>query len=340
MKFLDEAKIYLKAGDGGNGSVSFRREKYVEFGGPDGGDGANGADIVFEVDHDLNTLIDFRYQQHFKAERGQHGEGRNKAGRSGKTMVIPVPPGTQILADDKHTLLADLTETGQRVTLARGGRGGRGNTRFKSSTNQAPREAESGTEGEELWVWLRLKLIADAGLVGLPNAGKSTFLASASRARPKVADYPFTTVHPHLGVVHRDGEQLVLADVPGLIEGAHEGRGMGDRFLGHVERCAVLVHLVDCTQDDVGEAYRQVRAELDAEGPPLAGIPELVALSKVDSLPEELVAEQAAALKDACGQAVHRVSAVSGDDLDALLGAVWDAVEAARPAPERTEWRP
>jgi GTP-binding protein len=340
MKFLDEAKIYLKAGDGGNGCVSFRREKYVEFGGPDGGDGGDGADVVFEVDHDLNTLIDFRYQQHFKAPRGQNGEGRNKAGRAGKTMVVQVPPGTQVLANDKETLLADLTEPGQRVTMAHGGTGGRGNNRFKSSTNQAPRHAEPGGEGEELWVWLRLKLIADAGLVGLPNAGKSTFLATASRARPKVADYPFTTVHPHLGVIYRDGEQLVLADVPGLIEGAHEGRGMGDRFLGHVERCAVLLHLVDCTQDDVVDAYKQVRRELDAEGPPLADIPELVALSKIDSLPEELVAEQAQALEAACSGPVYRVSAVSGTGMDALLAVVWDTVEAARPDPERAAWRP
>jgi len=339
MKFLDEAKIYLKAGDGGNGSVSFRREKYVEYGGPDGGDGGDGADIVFEVDHDLNTLIDFRYQQHFKATRGQHGEGRNKAGRAGRTLVVPVPPGTQVLANDKDTLLADLTEPGQRVTIARGGRGGRGNNRFKSSTNQAPRHAEPGGEGEELWVWLRLKLIADAGLVGLPNAGKSTFLSTASRARPKVADYPFTTVHPHLGVVHRDNEQLVLADVPGLIEGAHEGRGMGDRFLGHVERCAVLVHLVDSTQDDVVGAYQQVRRELDAEGPPLSTIAELVALSKIDSLPEGLVEEQAGALEAACSGPVYRVSPVSGDGMDTLLTAVWHSVEANRPQAEHTEWR-
>jgi len=329
MKFLDEAKIYLKAGDGGDGSVSFWREKFVEFGGPDGGDGGHGGDVVFAVDPDLNTLIDFRYQQHFKAQRGTHGMGNNRTGASGKPTVIHVPPGTQVLADDKATVLADLTQREQRVTLARGGHGGRGNVQFKSSTNQAPRQAEQGTTGEERWVWLRLKLIADAGLVGLPNAGKSTFLSATSRARPKVADYPFTTVRPHLGVLYRDGEQLVLADVPGVIEGAAEGRGMGDRFLGHVERCAVLVHLVDGTEDDPAAAYRQVRAELDAEGPPLSAIPEIVAVSKADSLPDELVAEQARAVEAAAGRPVHRVSAISGPGMDGLLTELWDRVDAA-----------
>jgi GTP-binding protein len=330
MKFLDEAKIYLKSGDGGAGCLSFRREKYVEFGGPDGGDGGRGGDIVFEAVADLNTLIDFRYRQHFKAGRGVHGQGRNKTGATGKSVVIKVPAGTQILDEDKETLIADLTEAGQRVVLARGGDGGFGNAHYKSATNRAPRRADPGWPGEERWVWLRLKLIADAGLVGLPNAGKSTFLAAVSRARPKVADYPFTTLHPQLGVVSVDDEEFVLADIPGLIEGAHQGAGLGDRFLGHIERCRVLLHLVDGTQDDVAAAYRGVRAELEAYGHGLAGKPELVALNKVDALDAEEAATAARRLAEAVGRDVARVSGVSGAGVSEGLRALLDQVRAAR----------
>lgn len=262
MKFLDEAKIFIKSGDGGPGCISFRREKYIEYGGPDGGDGGKGGDVVVEAVDNLNTLIDYRYQQHFKAERGHHGMGANRSGRNGKDIILKVPIGTQIFHDDKETLLADLTEGGQRIVLLKGGIGGRGNTHFKTSTNQAPRRADTGMPGEELWIWLRLKLIADAGLIGLPNAGKSTFLAATSRAKPKIADYPFTTLHPNLGVVYIDQKEFVLADIPGLIEGAHEGHGLGTRFLGHVERCSVLIHLIDGTQEDPLKAYQTIRDEL------------------------------------------------------------------------------
>jgi len=274
MKFLDEAKVYIRSGDGGAGAVSFRREKFIEFGGPDGGDGGRGGDVWAECVDGLNTLIDYRYQQHFKARTGTHGMGRNMAGGKGADVTLKVPVGTQIFDEDKETLIADLTHPGERVLLARGGNGGFGNAHFKSSTNQAPRRANPGLEGMERWIWLRLKLIADAGLVGLPNAGKSTFLAAVSSARPKIADYPFTTLHPGLGVVRVDGREFVLADIPGLIEGAHEGVGLGDRFLGHVERCRVLLHLVDGTQEDPAEAYRVVRGELEAYG---AGLDEKAA---------------------------------------------------------------
>ncbi len=345
MKFLDQAKIYIRSGDGGNGCLSFLREKYVEFGGPDGGDGGRGGNVVFEALENLNTLIDFRYQQHFKAERGGHGMGANRTGARGKDTVIRVPVGTQILDDDRETVLADMTEPGQRVVLARGGDGGFGNARFKSSTNQAPRRADPGWPGEERWVWLRLKLIADAGLVGLPNAGKSTFLSSVSRAHPKIADYPFTTLHPHLGVVDRLDERFVIADIPGVIEGASEGQGLGDRFLGHIERCAVLLHLVDCTQDDVAEAYRQVRTELAAYGHGLAEKPEILALSKTDAFIPELVEEQRQALAEVSGGPVLALSAVSGDGLDEALGAVLDQIRAKRRAEadagaEHGEWQP
>lgn len=322
MKFLDQAKIYLKAGDGGNGCVSFRREKYIEFGGPDGGDGGRGGDVIFEAVANLNTLIDFRYKQHFKAERGTDGMGGNRTGRSGRDTVIKVPVGTQILSDDKEHVLADMIEPGQRVVLLEGGNGGWGNARFKSSTNQAPRNANPGAEGPEMWVWLRLKLIADAGLVGLPNAGKSTFLAAVTRARPKIGDYPFTTIHPNLGVAQVDGEEFVIADIPGLIEGAHEGHGLGDRFLGHIERCGVLLHLVDATQDDVGEAYRIVRGELEAYGAGLAEKPEVVALNKIDALIPELVEEQRAILAAASGKPVMALSGAAGQNLTEVLRAV------------------
>ena len=312
MKFLDEAKIFLKSGDGGNGCVSFRREKYVEFGGPDGGDGGRGGDLVFECAPDLNTLIDFRYQQHFKAPRGTDGMGKNRSGPSGKPLVVKVPPGTQILDEDKETLLADITKAGDRIVFLKGGNGGFGNAHFKSSTNQAPRHANPGLEGEERWVWLRLKLIADAGLVGLPNAGKSTFLAACTRAHPKIADYPFTTLHPNLGVVAVEDRTFVLADIPGLIEGASEGAGLGTRFLGHVERCRVLLHLVDGTQEDVAGAYRTVRHELEEYGGGLADKTELVALNKIDALDEETIAERRAELAEAAGKDVHVISGVAG----------------------------
>ncbi|MDP6896841.1 MAG: GTPase ObgE, partial [Rhodospirillales bacterium] len=266
MKFLDEAKIYLKSGDGGDGCVSFRREKFIEFGGPDGGDGGRGGDIEFVCVDNLNTLIDFRYKQHFKAGRGTHGMGRNRSGPKGKAITIKVPVGTQILSEDKEEVLADMTAAGETKALLRGGDGGRGNARFKSSTNQAPRRYDPGWPGEELWVWLRLKLIADAGLVGLPNAGKSTFLSAVTRAHPKIGDYPFTTLHPNLGVVRRGNDEFVLADIPGIIEGASEGAGLGTRFLGHVERCRVLLHLIDATGDDPVHSYETIRKEIEAYG--------------------------------------------------------------------------
>ncbi|MBO6519610.1 MAG: GTPase ObgE [Rhodospirillales bacterium] len=312
MKFLDEAKIFLKSGDGGNGSVSFRREKYVEFGGPDGGDGGRGGDVVFECAPDLNTLIDFRYKQHFKAERGTDGMGKNRSGPSGKALVVKVPPGTQIFDEDRETLLADITAPGDRIVFLKGGNGGFGNTHFKSSTNQAPRHANPGLEGEERWVWLRLKLIADAGLVGLPNAGKSTFLAACTRAHPKIADYPFTTLHPNLGVVAVEDRTFVLADIPGLIEGASEGAGLGTRFLGHVERCRVLLHLVDGTQEDVAGAYETIRHELEEYGGGLADKTEILALNKIDALDEETMEERRAELAEAAGKDVHLISGVAG----------------------------
>src|SRR5216684_4780213 len=287
MKFLDQCKIYLKSGDGGRGAMSLRHEKFIEFGGPDGGDGGKGGDIVLLAADNLNTLIDYRYRQHFRAQNGRGGAGANKTGAGGRDLVLRVPVGTQVFADDKESLLADLTRPGQRVVLLRGGDGGFGNSHYKSSTNQAPRRADTGWPGSELWVWLRLKLIADAGLVGLPNAGKSTLLARLSHARPKIADYPFTTLHPQLGVVRLDDAEFVLADLPGLIEGASEGAGLGTRFLGHVERCAVILHLIDGTQEDVVGAYRTIRAELEAYGHGLAEKPEIIGLNKADAIPRE-----------------------------------------------------
>ena len=332
MKFLDQAKVYIRSGDGGAGCVSFRREKYIEFGGPDGGDGGRGGDVVAECVDGLNTLIDYRYKQHFKAKRGEHGQGRQRSGASSPTVVLRLPVGTQIFEEDNETLIADLTEVGQRVVLAKGGDGGRGNVHFKSATNQAPRRADPGWPGEELWVWLRLKLIADAGLVGLPNAGKSTFLSAVSRARPKIADYPFTTLHPVLGVVGSDESEFVLADIPGLIEGAHEGRGLGDRFLGHVERCAVLLHLVDGTAepDEIVAAYRTVRDELEAYDADLAGKPEIVALNKVDALDDSARAERLAVLEKASGKTVHAVSGAAGIGVAELLRAVRRAIAAGK----------
>ena len=322
MKFLDEAKIFVKSGDGGNGCHSFRREKYVEFGGPDGGDGGRGGNVVVTCVEGLNTLIDFRYRQHFKAERGHHGMGKNRTGARGKDAVVKVPAGTQILDENKEDLLLDLTEVSQEAILARGGDGGFGNTRYKSSTNQAPRRYDPGWPGEERWVWLRLKLIADAGLIGLPNAGKSTLLAAVSRARPKIADYPFTTLHPNLGVAGIDGTEMVLADIPGLIEGAHEGAGLGTRFLGHVERCPVLLHLVDGTEDDVVGAYRAVRHELTAYGAALEDKVEIIALNKCDALTAKDIAARQKALAKAAGRDVATISGAAGTGVEEILRAL------------------
>jgi GTP-binding protein len=332
MKFLDQAKIYVKAGDGGAGCVSFRREKFIEFGGPNGGDGGRGGDIVVECVQGLNTLIDYRYQQHFKAKTGEHGMGKDRHGANSPAVVLKVPPGTEILDEDGETRIADLTEPGQRFVLCKGGNGGFGNAYFKTSTNQAPRHANPGLPGEERWVWLRLKLIADAGLVGLPNAGKSTFLATVTAAKPKIADYPFTTLHPGLGVVRVDGHEIVLADIPGLIEGAHEGHGLGDRFLGHIERCRVLLHLVEGTSEHAGKAYKTVREELEAYGEGLADKPEIVALSKADALSPELLKEQVARLKRAAKRMPIILSAASGEGVDAALRALFAVVEEARRA--------
>lgn len=347
MKFLDQAKIYVKAGDGGAGCVSFRREKFIEFGGPNGGDGGRGGDVIVECLHGLNTLIDFRFQQHFKAKIGEHGMGKDRHGANGAPVVLKVPPGTEILEEDGETVIADLTEPGQRFVLCRGGNGGFGNAYFKTATNQAPRHANPGLPGEERWVWLRLKLIADAGLVGLPNAGKSTFLATVTAAKPKIADYPFTTLHPGLGVVRVDGREMVLADIPGLIEGAHEGVGLGDRFLGHVERCRVLLHLVEGTSEHAGAAYKTVRAELAAYGGGLDEKPEIVALSKADALTPEALKEQVARLKRAAKRTPIVLSSASGQGVDDALRALFAVVEQARAEEDRlnappTEegWRP
>lgn len=338
MKFLDQAKVFVKSGHGGSGSVSFRREKYIEYGGPNGGDGGKGGDVWVEAADGLNTLIDFRYQQHFKAPRGEGGAGQNRSGANGEDIVLKVPVGTQILDEDNEAVLADLTSVGERVLLARGGRGGKGNAHFKSSTHQAPRFAQPGEEGEERWVWLRLKIIADAGLVGLPNAGKSTFLAAASRANPKIAAYPFTTLHPNLGVVDLGaGSRFVLADIPGLIEGAHEGAGIGDRFLGHIERCATVVHLLDVTQEDPLTAYRVVRAELKAYGQGLEDKPEIIALNKIDAADAETIEAHAKAIEAETGKTVHTISGVSGENVRPLLGEIWRAVENSRTPPVEIE---
>ena len=340
MKFLDEAKIFIKSGDGGPGCVAFRREKYIEFGGPDGGNGGRGGDVFVECADGLNTLIDFRYQQHFKAARGGHGMGRSRSGAKGADVVIRVPVGTQILEASKEHVVVDMTHVGQRVLLARGGDGGFGNEHYKTATNRTPRQFSPGWPGEERWLWLRLKLIADVGLVGLPNAGKSTLLAAVTRARPKIAAYPFTTLHPNLGVAMIDGTEMILADIPGLIEGAHEGAGLGTRFLGHVERCPVLLHLVDGTADDVAESWRTVRRELDAYGAGLAAKPEILALNKCDALIPDVIAAKRLALakarfgrraKDRLNE-IAVISGVAGTGLtDALrrLKAVVDGTAAA-----------
>ncbi len=331
MKFLDQAKIYARSGDGGNGVVAFRREKYIEFGGPDGGNGGRGGDVVFIAAPNLNTLIDFRYTQHFRAPKGGNGAGSDRTGAAAPGVVIEVPIGTQILADDKQTLLADLDAPGKRVVLCRGGDGGHGNAHFKTSTNRAPRKATPGYPGEERWVWLRLKLIADVGLVGLPNAGKSTFLSAASAARPKIADYPFTTLHPQLGVVRLShSEEFVIADIPGLIAGAHEGAGLGDRFLGHVERCAVLLHLIDGAAGNVVRAWRTIRDELQSYGAGLAEKPELLALNKTDAMTSREIASRRASLSRAAGQEVMLLSGVSGEGLPDVLRALMRPVASQR----------
>jgi GTP-binding protein len=344
MKFLDEAKVYVRSGNGGAGAVSFRREKFIEFGGPDGGDGGRGGDVVIECVSGLNTLIDYRYQQHFKAGTGIHGMGKNRAGGRGADAVLKVPVGTEVLDEDGETVLADMTEVGQRVVLLEGGQGGFGNAHFKSSTNRAPRRANPGIEGQERTIRLRLKLIADAGLVGLPNAGKSTFLASVTAAKPKVADYPFTTLHPQLGIVRTDNRELVLADIPGLIEGAHEGAGLGDRFLGHVERCNALLHLVDATQEDVAEAYRIVRNELEAYGGGLAEKPEIVALSKIDALTPKKIEAQMKRLQKAVKKKPLALSSHSKKGVAEALRAIFKLAareSAAKNKPEKSAaWRP
>jgi GTP-binding protein len=332
MKFLDQAKIYLKSGDGGPGVVAFHRAKFIEFGGPDGGNGGRGGDVVFEAVANLNTLIDFRYQQHFKARNGDQGAGSDRTGASAAPLVIKVPVGTQILDEANEDVLLDLTAAGQRVVFLKGGDGGFGNAHYKSSTNRAPRKATPGWPGEERWVWLRLKLIADAGLVGLPNAGKSTFLAATSQARPKIADYPFTTLKPQLGVARVHDEEFVIADLPGLIEGAAEGAGLGHRFLGHVERCAVILHLVDGTEEDVVGAWRTVRGELEAYGHGLAEKPEIIGLDKADALTGETVEAKRAELRRAAGREVMALSGAAGTGVKEVLAALLAEVKAARAA--------
>lgn len=332
MKFLDEAKIYLESGDGGAGATAFRREKYIEFGGPSGGNGGKGGDIIFECVDALNTLIDFRYTQHFRAEKGHHGMGKDRHGAGGKDIIIKVPVGTQIMDEDKETVLADMTSVGLKIYMLRGGDGGFGNAHYKTSTNQAPRKHTPGWPGQELAVWLRLKLIADAGIVGLPNAGKSTFLAATSAAKPKIADYPFTTLHPNLGVVRTDKTEFVLADIPGLIEGASEGHGLGTRFLGHVERTAVLLHLIDSTQDDILGAYKTIRTELEAYGGGLAEKPEIIALNKVDAIGLDLAEDQAKELQKYVGPDVkiHLISGVSGENVRETLFDLKTIIDEAR----------
>ena len=331
MKFLDRAKVYVRSGNGGAGSTSFRREKFVEFGGPDGGDGGKGGDVWVEATDDLNTLIDYRFQQHFKAGTGIHGMGRNRTGAGGEDKTLMVPVGTQVVDADTDEILVDLVEDGQRALLAKGGNGGWGNARFKSSTNQAPRNSNPGEEGEERWLWLHMKLIAGVGLVGLPNAGKSTFLSTVSAAKTKIADYPFTTLVPHLGGVSLGTtERFTIADLPGLIAGASEGAGLGDRFLGHVERCAAILHLVSGTSEDPAEDYRMIRAELENYGQGLDEKPEIVALSKLDALTEDEVSEKAQALEKACGSEVYVISSVARQGMQTLLGELYSIVAARR----------
>ena len=337
MKFLDEAKIYLKSGDGGPGSVSFRREKFIEYGGPDGGNGGRGGDVILEAVDGLNTLIDYRYQQHFKAKNGMHGMGKNRTGSDGNDVVLKLPVGTQLFDGDKDELIADLTEVGQRIVLLKGGDGGLGNAHYKTSTNQAPRKFTPGWPGQEVWVWLRLKLIADAGLLGLPNAGKSTFLSVVSAARPKIADYPFTTLWPQLGVVERDGEAFVMADIPGLIEGAHDGAGLGTRFLGHVERTGVLLHLIDGTQEDPVKAYKTIRKELKLYAADLAAKREIVALNKIDAMEPDEIKEKLKKLKRSAKTDVYPISGVTGEGVDTVLRALRVVIKEYRAAERKAE---
>ena len=338
MKFLDQAKVYVRSGHGGPGSMSFRREAYIEFGGPNGGDGGRGGDVIVEAVPGLNTLIDYRYQQHFKAKAGIHGSGRDMSGAKGADIKLKLPVGTQILSEDKETVLVDLTEVGQRVTLLKGGDGGRGNAAFKTATNRAPRKTEPGWPSEELWVWLRLKLIADAGLVGLPNAGKSTFLAATSRATPEIADYPFTTIHPNLGVVYVDETEFVVADIPGLIEGAHEGKGLGDRFLGHIERTRILLHLIDGSDENVVEAYQTVRKELEAYGGGIAEKPEIIGINKTDALIPEIIEEQRKALSEVTDSPIFALSGISGDGVDRVLRTMLSEIAKFRPQKVNDEY--
>ena len=343
MKFLDLAKVYIRSGGGGAGCVSFRREKFIEYGGPDGGDGGRGGNVWAEAVEGLNTLIDFRYQQHFFAKSGQHGMGAQRTGASGEDIVLRVPAGTEILDEDQETVIADLTEPGTRVLLAKGGNGGFGNLHFKSSTNRAPRHANPGQPGVERTIWLRLKLIADAGLVGLPNAGKSTFLAAVSNARPKIADYPFTTLHPNLGVVGVDGREFVMADIPGLIEGVSEGRGLGDQFLGHVERCAVLLHLVDGTSQDVAGDARTILTALAAYSPVLAAKPRVTVLNKIDALDDDSLQAARQALQNETGGPVLMMSGVARTGVNEVLRALWSRIEPTRRKDEpegQAPWRP
>ena len=344
MKFLDEAKVYIQSGAGGNGCIAFRREKFIEFGGPSGGDGGKGGDVLVEAVNGLNTLIDYRYQQHFRAKRGGNGMGKDRHGANGDDIVLKVPLGTQIYEEDGETLLADLTELGQQITISKGGNGGFGNARFKTSTNRSPRNANPGQPGEERIIRLRLKLIADAGIIGLPNAGKSTFLATVSAAKPKIADYPFTTLHPQLGVFEVDGREFVMADLPGLIEGAHEGVGLGDRFLAHTERCRVLLHLIDGTGEDAGAAYKTVRDELVAYGQGLADKPEIVALSKADALTPEILKAQKALLKKACKKTPLVLSSASREGVVDVLRALLKTIDKAdaddHPQAAEAAWHP
>ena len=344
MHFLDQAKIFVRSGGGGPGAVSFRREKFIEYGGPDGGNGGKGGDIVFEAVEGLNTLIDFRYTQHFKAPRGKGGAGQNQTGAGADDLLIKVPVGTQILSEDKEHVLADFTKPGQRQIFLRGGDGGRGNASYKTATNRAPRQHGTGWPGEEMWVWLRLKLLADAGLVGLPNAGKSTFLNAVTNAKAKVGAYPFTTLHPQLGVVQHRGREFVMADIPGLIEGAAEGAGIGDRFLGHIERCRVLLHLVDANSEDVPEAYRIVRDELDAYGAGLEDKPEVVALNKSDTLDDELLDALSEELEAECGHRPLRLSGATGAGSDAVLDTIvrhlGEQAEAEAEEQQGADWSP